>query len=197
MWNERYSTSEFAYGTEPNDFLREQVKALDLSGGKALCLAEGEGRNAVYLAQCGYSVTAVDFSEQGLLKARQLAEKKEVEIETICADLACYKSRAEQFDVVVMIFAHTPPAVRAHALEQARHALRSKGVFILEGYGVDQIGRGTGGPPEASLMFDQAELERVFSKDTVVLNHQTERDIREGRYHTGMGVVVQCVVRKS
>lgn len=102
MWNERYSNSEFVYGTEANDFLKEQFQQIP-AGGRVLCLAEGEGRNAVFLAEQGYQVTAIDLSDVGLNKALKLAGKKGVDIQTQVADLADYGFGNEQWDGIVSI----------------------------------------------------------------------------------------------
>lgn len=199
MWDERFDRKTYVYGEEPNTFLVEQYQALQLSErpGKALCLAEGEGRNAVYLAGFGHDVSCVDMSEVGLRKAEQLAERKAVSIKTVQADLAHYTPEPSAYEIVVMIFAHTPPEVRARVLTMARKALQPGGYLILEGYTVDQIGRGTGGPGNPEMMFRKQELERVFAHDEVILSREIERDIQEGEFHNGVGAVVQFVARKA
>ena len=198
MWDERYERDTYVYGEAPNDFLAEQCKALKLSEepGPVLCLAEGEGRNAVHLAECGHAVTCVDLSSVGLRKAKQLAEKRGVTVETVQADLAHFTPEPGQFQAVVMIFAHTPPDIRQRSLEVAREALRPGGYLILEGYTEDQIGRGTGGPGNPDMMFSKQELDAMFARDEVLLSRETERHILEGEFHSGDGAVVQFVARK-
>jgi len=198
MWDERFRCDTYVYGEEPNDFLAEQCRALKLADGPGpvLCLAEGEGRNAVHLAQYGHSVTCVDLSEVGLRKAQQLARRRGVSIETVQADLAHFMPEQGQFQAVVMIFAHTPPAIRRRSLEVARVALRPGGYLILEGYTEDQIGRGTGGPGDPDMMFSKKELDEVFAGDDVLLSRELERNIVEGEFHSGTGAVVQFVARK-
>jgi SAM-dependent methyltransferase len=147
FWNQRYAEASFAYGMEPNDFLRQQ--APDLEAGRALCLAEGEGRNAVYLASLGHAVIAQDLSDVGLGKARQLAAERGLSIETLCCDLAEYTPEPESADLVVAIWMHLPPALRAEVHRKAVMTLRPGGHLILEAYTPRQLALGTGGPPVA------------------------------------------------
>ncbi|RBP25588.1 SAM-dependent methyltransferase [Marinobacter pelagius] len=198
MWDERFNQDAYVYGEEPNTFLAQLWQELELAerSGPVLCLAEGEGRNAVHLADLGHEVTCVDLSRVGLDKAEQLAGRRGVNIQTVHADLGAYTPEPDTFAAVVMIFAHTPPQVRQHSLKMARQALKPGGYLILEGYTEDQIGRGTGGPGNPEMMFSQAELEQVFAGDEIVLAREIEREINEGLFHTGVGAVVQFVARK-
>ena len=149
MWDERYRGEEYVYGTSPNDFLRSQIT--HLPRGQILCLAEGEGRNAVFLAERGYDVTAVDQSPVGLAKARQLAEQRGVSIETVVADLGAFEVAPEVWDGIVSIFAHVPPPARRHVHRQVVTGLRPGGVLLLEAYRPEQLEYHTGGPPVAKL----------------------------------------------
>ncbi|WP_372971783.1 class I SAM-dependent methyltransferase [Marinobacter sp.] len=198
MWDERFDREDYVYGEQPNTFLTEQCQKLELAAnpGPVLCLAEGEGRNAVHLATLGHDVTCVDLSEVGLRKAKLLADKHGVSINTEKADLATYETKANFYQAVVMIFAHTPSATRQRSLKQARKALRPNGYLVLEGYSTAQIGRGTGGPGTADMMFDERELRSIFAHDEILLCRAIERDIREGQFHSGIGSVVQFVARK-
>lgn len=198
MWDERFSSEHYVYGQEPNSFLVEQWDhyKLDSSSGKVLCLAEGEGRNAVYLAERGHTVTTVDLSEVGLQKSARLAAARGVDLETVHADLATYTPELNVYSAVVMIFAHTPTNIRKRSLQIAKDALRSDGYLILEGYTEDQIGRGTGGPGSKSMMFSKQELEQFFEPKEILLSRELVRDIREGPLHDGEGAVVQFVARK-
>ena len=131
MWDERYSTEEFVYGTTPNAFL---VSAIDrLPRGRVLCVAEGEGRNAVYLAQAGCAVLAVDASRVGLEKARRLARERAVHIDTLVADLADFAIQPDSWDAVVSIFCHVPSAGRPHLHRQVIRTLKPGGrLLVLE-----------------------------------------------------------------
>jgi SAM-dependent methyltransferase len=130
MWNQRYSAEHYVYGTEPNDFLAASLEQLPT--GRVLCLAEGEGRNAVFLAALGNQVTAVDASSVGLAKARRLAAKHGVEIETLTCDLAELEIEPGAWDLIVSIFAHTPAPLRADLHRRVATGLRPGGVFLLE-----------------------------------------------------------------
>jgi cyclopropane fatty-acyl-phospholipid synthase-like methyltransferase len=194
MWNERYSQAEYVYGKNPNDFLVEVVQ--QIPKGQVLCLADGEGRNGVYLAQQGCQVTAVDASPVGLEKAQKLAAERSVAIETIVADLAEFPIQPDFWDAIVSIFCHLPPTVRAHVHQQVISGLRSGGVFVLEAYTPRQLAFKTGGPPTADLTMELAtlrqELEGLEFKHTAEL----EREIQEGRFHRGHSAVVQVVALK-
>lgn len=194
MWDERYAADEYVYGTEPNDFLRTVVA--NVPRGRALCLAEDEGRNAVFLAQQGFEVLAVDSSAVGLEKTRHLAEDRGVRIETVVADLAAYSIEPATWDLIVSIFCHLPPAPRKRLHGDVGAGLRPGGVFILEAYTPAQLEWGTGGPPTAELMMTRddliAELDGLEFEEAV----ERERDVIEGRLHTGRGAVVQILARK-
>jgi 2-polyprenyl-3-methyl-5-hydroxy-6-metoxy-1,4-benzoquinol methylase len=191
MWDQRYSDTEYAYGTEPNDFLVEA--AHHLPKGNILCIGEGEGRNAVWLAQQGWQVTAMDSSSVGLEKAKQLAESRGVEIQTVHADLADYHFQEAAWDGMVSIFCHLPPALRKQVHSAIISSLRPGGVLLLEAYTPEQVQLGTGGPPTEAMMMN---LETLYTElDGLNFNHalELERLVHEGQFHTGLGSVVQLV----
>lgn len=190
MWDKRYSQPDYVYGKEPNDFLA----SLDLSpfDGKVLCLAEGEGRNAVYLAQQGFEVVAVDQSAVGLQKAQQLAREKGVSIRTEQADLAEYAIAPNSLHGVVGIFAHFPPALRRQVFRQAIQGLKPGGFLILEAYHPDQLNFKTGGPPRLELLYSLEALAEDFQQALeLTVFRRVEREVVEGAYHTGLAAVVQ------
>jgi SAM-dependent methyltransferase len=193
MWNERYSAEEYIYGTEPNSFLMEHAGKL---AGPVLSLAEGEGRNAVYLASVGLDVLGVDSSEVGLAKARKLAESRGATIRTEVVDLASYEPAANAFGSVVSIFAHLPSEVRARLYPLVERSLKPGGVILLEAYSKEQIKRDTGGPKELDMLMSVADLENAFADVEVVLLREMEREVVEGTFHTGVASVVQFLGRK-
>ncbi len=195
MWDQRYDREDYVYGTEPNEFLAQQAHRLR-TGSQVLTLCEGEGRNAVFLAGQGHRVTGVDGSAVGLDKARKLAQQKGVEIETQVLDLAQFDPGESCWDAVVSIFAHVPPAVRQQVHQKVVRALRPGGLFILEAYTPEQIGRGTGGPPNEALMMNIERLEAELTGLKFLLAEEKLRPVREGTGHTGDGQVVQLVGRK-
>ena len=193
-WNDRYSNVDYLYGTEPNEFLVEQVAGIP--PGRALCLADGEGRNSVFLAGLGFEVTAVDISERGAEKTLDLAARQGVEVETVTADLAAFDLGSDRWDLIVSIFAHVPPETRRDLHTRLPRSLRPGGTLILEAYRPEQAGRDTGGPPDPSRLFDLAALEQEIVGLDVVLARDAERDVIEGSGHTGPGAVVQLVARR-
>lgn len=197
MWNQRYNQEEFAYGTEPNDFLKSQYAHIP-QGGKVLCLAEGEGRNAVFLAKQGYKVTAVDLSHVGLQKAEKFARQNGVEIETIVADLGDFHLAKESWDGIVSIAAHVPPAIRKKLHTEVFDSLKESGVFILEAFIERQLEmEGIGGPPNRELMMSLDELKIELTGLEFSIAAEVERDISEGKHHQGQSAVVQIVASKK
>ncbi len=195
MWDERYSTDDYAYGKAPNAFLVERHAAIPK--GRVLSLAEGEGRNAVFLARQGYAVTAVDGSAVGLAKARRLAAENGVAIETIHADLAEFDFGEACWDGIVSIFCPLPSALRAAVHRHVVAGLRPGGVFLLEAYRPEQVRYGTGGGKDTDTMQTLASLEAELAGLSFLHLAAVEREIVEGSYHTGVGAVVQALVRKE
>lgn len=193
-WNERYNTEDYVFGTDPNDFLAEQVRGLD--PGRTLCVGEGEGRNAVFLAELGHDVVAVDVAMTGLAKAAKLARARGVTVKTRIADLRNYKIEPESWDLVVSIFCHMAPDARVDLHRRVVAGLRPGGRLILEAYTPAQLAFGTGGPPVAELMMSLDELRQELAGLEFVHAEELERDVVEGHLHTGRAVVVQVVAVK-
>ena len=194
MWDERYNSDEYAYGKEANDFLKQHIG--DLPNGRILCLAEGEGRNAVFLAQQGFQVVAIDSSRVGLKKARQLAAERAVEIETVHADLEFFDPGHEQWDGIISIFCHLPPDLRQKLHAQIVTALKPGGILLVEAYSPRQLEFKTGGPPDAALTMNIDSLTQELGGLEIIKLIELDREIHEGQYHNGMGAVVQMVARK-
>ena len=194
-WDERYAAEGWAFGSEPNDFLREHAHLLPIAG-RVLCLAEGEGRNAVHLAALGHDVLGVDLSGVGLAKARGLAAERGGRIATELADLATFPIAPESFDAIVSIFAHVPPAVRRELHPRVVAGLKPGGVLLLEAYRPEQLGRGNGGPTDVGKLMSLAMLRDELAGLELEIAREVEREVIEGRYHGGMSAVVQVVARK-
>ena len=194
FWNERYGGAGYVYGTAPNDFLVSV--AAEIPAGPVLCLAEGEGRNAIFLAARGHAVTAVDQSEAGLAKARALAEARGVPLATVTADLAEFEIVPQSWAGIVAIFMHLPPTLRRAVLARAAAGLRPGGVFVMEAYTPAQLGRGTGGPRDVALLPTLAELRAELGDLDWLIARELERDVREGTGHTGAAAVVQVLARR-
>ena len=194
MWDERYAAEEYVYGTLPNDFLVSRVASLPR--GRVLCLGEGEGRNAAWLAQQGFEAHAVDASAVGMEKARRLALGRGVTVATTVADLATWDAGEAQWDAIVSIFCHLPPPVRARVHGRIAHWLRPGGVFLLEAYTPGQLVLKTGGPPVAELMMTLAGLRAELAGLVIEHGVETVRRVVEGRLHHGDGAVVQVLARR-
>ncbi len=195
-WDERYAGSDYYYGVEPNDFLREHAAAI-LPGGRVLCLAEGEGRNAVHLARKGLDVTAVDGSQAGLDKLARLAARHGVKVAAVRADLADYRIEPGRWDAIISIWCHVPEELRRTLHRGAVAGLKPGGVFILEAYRPAQIGRGTGGPANPALLPTAEALRRELDGLSFEILRELDRDVQEGRGHGGSSAVVQVLARKA
>lgn len=194
MWDERYSGESYVYGTAPNDFLRAMSGRIP--PGAVLCLAEGEGRNAVFLAELGHEVTAVDQSAQAMEKARRLAANRGVSVDTVTADLRDFDIEAGRWAGIVAIFMHLPPELRASVLSSAVRGLRPGGVLILEGYAPAQLLHGTGGPSVEELLIPLHRLREELAGLHFVHIGEVEREVVEGDMHRGISAVVQVVGRR-
>lgn len=195
MWNQRYGTDEgYVYGTDANDFL--VATAPGIPGGPVLCMAAGEGRNAVYLAQRGHDVTAVDLSKVGLEKTAALAEERGVDVDCVVADLADYELGEDKWAGVTAIWAHTPADVRKAIHGKLATALKPGGVFILEAYRPQQLELKTGGPPVSMFMPTLSDLKEELAELDLVLAQDTLRVIGEGAGHQGLSATVQVLAHR-
>jgi len=194
MWDERFSSLEYIYGTEPNDFLVSVVS--QIPQGKVLCLADGEGRNGTYLASLGYEVFAVDGSMVGLEKAQKLAQEKQVKITTIHADLAEFVIEPQAWDGIVSIFCHLPPDLRSQVYRQAVQGLKVNGVFVLEAFAPEQLEYNTGGPKNIDMLPALSQLKQELTGLDWEIARSLERGLDEGRYHSGKAAVIQILGRK-
>ena len=195
FWNARYKTETYLYGAEPNDFLREHA-GLFRPGDRVLSLAEGEGRNAVFLAEQGCSVRGVDFSPEAQTKALTLAKARGVSIDYVVADLTKSDMGTGVWDSVVSIFCHMASADRPPLYAAIKAALKPGGVFLLEGYNAAQLSCCTGGPKDIDYLTSLDMLLEGFDGFEIILARDTVHDIREGLGHTGSGSVTQFIVRK-
>jgi 2-polyprenyl-3-methyl-5-hydroxy-6-metoxy-1,4-benzoquinol methylase len=194
MWNQRFSEPGYAYGTEPNAFVREVADRIP--AGPVLCVAEGQGRNAVYLATRGHDVTMVDLAEHGVRKAIELAASKGVHVHAIVADLREHDIARDYWAGVVSVFAHVPHDVRVDLHRRLVAGLRPGGVLVLEAYTPAQIGRGTGGPQTPDLLMTLADLQTELAGLEFEVGRELVREVVEGKYHTGEAAVVQVLARK-
>lgn len=196
-WEERFSAPGYLFGTEPNAFLRSQADLLQ-PGMATLAVADGDGRNGVWLAQRGLDVHAVDFSPTALAKARALARRRGVTIRTELADLVHWEWPAEAYDAVVAIFVQfTMPDERSRMFAGMKRALRPGGVLLLEGYRTKQLEYGTGGPRNAEQLYTRDLLEVAFGDMADLSVREYDAELDEGERHAGMSALIDLVGRKQ
>lgn len=198
-WNDRYSNEEFAYGTEPNNYLKEQLERLKT--GSILFPAEGEGRNAVFAAKQGWSVSAFDISAEGKNKALQLAEKNKVTINYQVGELETLDFHKEQFDVIALIYAHFPADIKSSLHQLLDQYLRKGGYIIFEAFSknhLEYIARNekVGGPKDIGSLFSVEEIKADFFDYDHIELVETEIELQEGLYHNGTGSVIRFTGQK-
>lgn len=199
-WNERYSNTEYAYGTDPNDFLKEQLAKLPV--GKILFPAEGEGRNAVYAATLGWDVTAFDISAEGRKKAIQLAAQNKVDIDYQVGELQTLDFKAKEFDAIALIYAHFPAEIKSAYHKLLNSYLRKDGVIIFEAFSKKHLeyrqkNEKVGGPADLASLFSIEELQSDFKDYKIIKLAETEVELNEGLYHNGVGSVIRFVGKKK
>lgn len=197
-WNTRFSASGYLFGTAPNAFLASQAGRLK-AGNAALSIADGEGRNGVWLAEQGLAVTAFDFSPVGVEKARKLAADRGVtaNYSTQIAELSGWNWDAVQYDVIAAIFIQfATPAERAHMFAGICRALKPGGWLLMEGYRPEQIAYGTGGPRVPEQLYTSVLLKQAFSALEIVELREYDREIDEGEGHGGMSALIDLVARR-
>jgi len=198
MWDERYSAQEYAYGTEPNVFFREQLDLLP--AGTLLLPAEGEGRNAVYAARHGWTVTAFDQSGQGKIKAEALARKHNVRLNYIVGDALTISFPSDHFNAAGFVYTHFPEQIRKEIFRDVIHSLKKNGVIIMEVFSTRQIDyqkeHQSGGPKEIDQLYTAGIVQDLLEGCSVSLIQETEVRLSEGMFHNGLASVIRCVARK-
>jgi cyclopropane fatty-acyl-phospholipid synthase-like methyltransferase len=195
-WKQRYLMPGYLFGTEPNAFLKSQAHLLRKSQ-TALAIADGEGRNGVFLAEQGLDVLSLDFSDVAQVKARALAKQRGVSMRLQQADMTQWLWTPETFDVVVGIFIQfaTPPQ-RAAMFSGIKKTLKPGGLLLLQGYGLKQLDYKTGGPSEPERLYTRKSLEESFADLFSLEIHEHDSVIREGDHHVGMSALVDLIARK-
>ncbi len=199
-WDERYSGEEFAYGEEPNNYLKEQLDKL--KPGTILFPAEGEDRNAIYAAKTGWNVFAFDISEEGKKKALQLAESNNVKIDYQVGELETINYQIDQFDAIGLIYAHFPAALKSHYHTILDKYLRKGGVVIFEAFSkkhLDYVQKDekVGGPKDIESLFSIKEIQSDFPDYDFEELTEMEIELNEGLFHNGKGSVIRFVGRKK
>ncbi|MEZ5937736.1 MAG: class I SAM-dependent methyltransferase [Hyphomonadaceae bacterium] len=196
FWDQRFDREDYVFGTAPNAFLRSHADRLQ-PGWRALAVADGEGRNGVWMAERGLGVHAVEGSPVAIEKARRLAAGRGVSLEFEHADLSDWTWPEAAYDVVVGIFIQfAPPPLRATMFEGMKRALKPGGLLLLEGYRPEQLVYRTGGPQNADHMYDEAMLREAFGDMEILELNAYDAVIEEGEGHSGMSALIDLVARK-
>ena len=195
MWDKRFSTPHYLFGEEPNAFLASQASRL--GQGHALALADGEGRNSVWLAQQGFTVDAFDFSAPAIAKAHALAERHKVHVNLSCSPWQSFDWKPRHYDLVAGIFFQfSTPDERAELFEKIIRSLKPGGIVVIQGYGKKQLEYKTGGPDKLNHLYDEALVRQAFHGFDVQVCDTYETTIQEGPGHSGMSALVGFVARK-
>lgn len=196
-WDSRFEREDYLFGTEPNAFLASQAFRLQ-PGMKALAVADGEGRNGVWLAERGLDVVSFDASTVALAKARDLARRRDVTLQTVHSDLAEWEWEPETYDVVAAIFVQfAPPDLRKTMFEGFHTCLKPGGILIMQGYRVEQLRYGTGGPPHADHLYTKDMLIRSFGHWEIRYLQEHDSVIEEGAGHSGISALIDLVAEKA
>ncbi|WP_163408918.1 class I SAM-dependent methyltransferase [Flavobacterium ajazii] len=199
-WNDRYSNEEFAYGTAPNNYLKEQLEKLN--PGTILFPAEGEGRNAVFAARSGWKAEAFDISAEGKNKALKLAEINNVTINYQVGELEFLNYHREQFDAIALIYAHFPAEIKSAIHKTLQQYLRKGGIVIFEAFSkkhLEYLAKDdrVGGPKDIESLFSIEEIQSDFPDYKIIELEEKEIELNEGLFHNGKGSVIRFVGRKK
>jgi 2-polyprenyl-3-methyl-5-hydroxy-6-metoxy-1,4-benzoquinol methylase len=195
-WDARFDRDDYIFGTAPNVFLAAQRSRL-MAGQRALCVADGEGRNSVWLAQQGLLVTAFDIAPRGVAKARALAAREGVVVDYRVAGVEDWDWTPQAFDVVAAIFVQfAPPAVRETMFAGMLQTLKPGGWLLLQGYTPRQLEYRTGGPPCAEHLYTPQLLREAFAANEIVELREHDDVLAEGTQHAGRSALIDCVLRK-
>lgn len=195
-WNARFAGNDFLFGTEPNQWLRDHITALP-QGGRVLCVADGEGRNSVFLARHGFAVDAFDISDVAIAKARRLAAAANVTVSYQLADCDGFAWPSATYDGVAAIFVQfADPALRSRLFARIIEGLKPGGVLILQGYTPKQLDYKTGGPSNMTHLYTEAMLREAFAQLTLVELRAYEDEIVEGSGHHGRSALIGLIARR-
>ncbi|WDF58377.1 class I SAM-dependent methyltransferase [Flavobacterium sp. KACC 22758] len=199
-WDDRYKSEEFAYGEEPNNYLKEQIEKLEI--GTILFPAEGEGRNSIFAAKLGWKVSAFDISEEGRNKALLLAEKNNVSIDYQIGELETLDFHTAQFNAIALIYAHFPAAIKSEIHTQLDKLLKKDGIIIFEAFSKKHLeyvakNEKVGGPKDIESLFSIEEIKADFPNYEIIELEEKEIELSEGLFHNGTGSVIRFIGRKK
>jgi len=194
-WETRFRAPEYIFGKAPNAFLKAQAHRLR-AGQTALSVADGEGRNGVWLAEQGLDVLTIDYSPAALAKARALAQERGVRLRTEVTDVFAWRWPRDAFDVIAAIFIFAAPAERPAFFANLKGALKPGGLLLMQGYRPEQLSYRTGGPPDAERLYTRSILEAGFGDMAELDISEHDSAISEGSAHVGMSALIDLVARK-
>ena len=194
-WETRFRAPDYIFGKEPNAFLKAQARRLPASG-MALSVADGEGRNGVWLAERGLDVLTIDYSPVALAKARALATERGVQLRTEVTDVFAWRWPTNAFDVIAAIFIFAAPAQRPVFFANLKGALKPGGLLLMQGYRPEQLKYRTGGPPDVERLLTGAILQQGFGDMTELDIREHDSPISEGTAHVGMSALIDLVAKK-
>jgi 2-polyprenyl-3-methyl-5-hydroxy-6-metoxy-1,4-benzoquinol methylase len=193
-WNERYSVQQYVYGIKPNEFLKNKVKSIP--GKDVLCVADGEGRNGVWLSTQGFKVTSIDFSSEALDKIHRLAELSNTSVNTFQADLLEYSYGSKQYDAIVSIYSHFNYEEILLLHKKYSAALKTGGIIIFEAFAKNQLRYDSGGPKDVELLYDSESLVESFPSLCVRMINESIVNLDEGDLHQGNAAVIRAIFEK-
>src|SRR5690625_1079737 len=196
FWDQSFSSDQFVYGETPNKFVQE-MSSLIPNQSKVSCFAEGEGRNAVYLATLGHDVTSYDLSTVGLEKTKHLAGKHHVAVKTIAKDLTKDSVTPNQYDAAVMIYGHVPKSEQPFFLAQMINSVKSNGLVMFEVYSEEQLEYRTGGPRSIDMLYNPQDILQWINPHKCLHFYYGEAKRFEGERHTGLGHIIQVILQKN
>lgn len=194
-WDVKFNTNEYVYGKEPNEFLKEMHKNHPFSG-EVLAIAEGEGRNAVFLAEEGLDVTAWDSSKEGIKKLKNLADERNVHVNTEMVDLNQADWTKNKWDEIVCIYGHFDSELRHKVLENVKESIKPGGYYVSEVFSIYQIPYESGGPKIEDMLYDSQEVLEVFKDWKMIHFFMGEVERSEGNFHSGTAHVIQIIAQK-
>ncbi|HQT39154.1 MAG TPA: methyltransferase domain-containing protein [Acidocella sp.] len=195
-WNQRYAVDEYIFGTEPSDILSKNSDLFQ-PGQRALAIADGEGRNGVYLASLGLQVTSFDISEVAIQKAKKLATREKVILTILESDIESWRWEEAAFDAVVgVFFQFLDPLSRANVFAGMIATLKPGGLVFLRGYTPKQLDYKTGGPSTVENLYTPDLLTSAFQGFEILQLDEHEVNLNEGPRHTGMSAFVDFIARK-
>lgn len=195
FWDQRFRDTDYVYGREPNKFFKEQIDRLQ--PGSILLPAEGEGRNAVYAASLNWNVTAIDYSKAGRDKALRLAKAHDLEIEYILSNLSEHTFPSSTYDATAFIYVHLPRSIIETVYQNVIQSLKIGGTIIIEVYSVNQLGRDSGGPTDARVLYTPDRLKSLLKGTDICQLEEQEIELREGKYHQGKAMVLRALATRS